>query len=91
MLLCYPSGNRDEEYYEDSHQFDVTRSPNNHVGFGYGAHMCLGMQLARLEIQIFFEELLPRVREIDLDGTPERASSYFVGGPNYVPIRFTAA
>jgi cytochrome P450 len=91
MLLCYPSGNRDEEIYQDPHRFDVTRSPNNHVGFGYGAHMCLGMQLARLEIQLFFEELLPRVRSIELDGTPERASSYFVGGPNYVPIRFAAA
>ena len=50
LLLLYPSGNRDEEVFIDPEAFDVTRSPNPHIAFGFGAHFCLGNQLARLEL-----------------------------------------
>jgi hypothetical protein len=87
LMLCYPSGNRDEESFPDPHAFRLDRT-SPHVGFGFGPHMCLGMHLAKLEIQLFLEELLPHIRSLELNGTPRRAASYFVGGANHVPIRF---
>lgn len=61
VLLMYASGNRDERVFADPDRFDVTRSPNNHIGFGFGTHFCLGSSLARIEIRIMFEELLRRL------------------------------
>jgi cytochrome P450 len=88
LMLCYPSGNRDEEVFHDPDQFRVDRDATRHVTFGYGAHVCLGQHLARLEMRIFFEELLERLESIELAGTPRRSASTFVGGPKTVPIRF---
>jgi hypothetical protein len=59
LMLCYLSGNRDEEVFEDPFAFRVNRSPNRHLAFGYGAHLCLGQHLAKMEMRILFEELLP--------------------------------
>jgi hypothetical protein len=88
LMLCYPSGNRDETLFQTPEAFSLERDANPHVGFGFGPHMCLGMHLARLELRLFFEELLPHLKHLALDGAPARASSYFVGGPNYVPISY---
>lgn len=88
VILCFPSGNRDEEVFADPFAFRVDRKPNRQIGFGYGAHMCLGMHLARLEMSIFFEELLERIDWLELAGTPHRTITNFVGGPKSVPIRF---
>lgn len=88
MMLCYPSGNRDEAVFADPFRFDVTRSPNKHVAFGYGAHVCLGQHLARLEMRILWEELLPRLERIELDGQPRNTEANFVCGPKSVPVRF---
>lgn len=88
VVLCFPSGNRDEDVFEDPFAFRVDRSPNRHIGFGFGAHMCLGVHLARMEMAIFFEELLPRLRSLELAGAPRRTISNFVGGPKTLPIRF---
>ena len=88
MMLCYPSGNRDEAVFADPFKFDVERSPNKHVAFGYGAHVCLGQHLARMEMRILWEELLPRLDEIALDGTPRNMEANFVCGPKTVPVRF---
>ena len=60
VVLMYASANRDEAHFEAPEQFDVTRNPNNHIAFGFGTHFCLGASLARLEIRVFFEELLRR-------------------------------
>lgn len=60
VVLMYSSANRDPEHFEDPERFDVTRTPNNHIAFGFGTHFCLGASLARLEIKVFFEELLRR-------------------------------
>jgi cytochrome P450 len=88
MMLSYPSGNRDEAVFEDPFEFRIDRTPNRHIAFGYGAHVCLGQHLARMEMRILWEELLKRVSSIELDGEPKRMAASFVCGPKSVPIRF---
>jgi cytochrome P450 len=88
MMLCYPSGNRDEAVFTDPYRYDIERTPNRHVAFGYGAHVCLGQHLGRMEMRILWEELLPRLESVELDGTPTRSQASFVSGPKTVPIRF---
>ncbi len=89
VVLCFPSGNRDEAVFDEPFRFRVDRQKNTHVGFGYGAHMCLGMHLARMELRAFFDEMLPRIRSLELNGVPTRTVTNFVGGPKSVPIRFS--
>ncbi|MFQ3457829.1 cytochrome P450 [Bradyrhizobium sp. UFLA01-814] len=88
LMLCYASGNRDEEVFEDPDRFRSDRKPNRHVAFGYGAHLCLGQYLAKLEMRILFEELLPRLKSLSLDGEVKMTQAYFVSGPKKLPIRF---
>jgi cytochrome P450 len=88
LMLCYASGNRDEEVFEDPDRFRSDRKPNRHVAFGYGAHLCLGQYLAKLEMRILFEELLPRLKSLSLDGEVKMTQAYFVNGPKKLPIRF---
>ena len=88
LMLCYPSGNRDEAIFEYPDRFDPTRSPNKQISFGYGAHLCLGQHLARMEMRILFEELMPRLTSLEFAGTPTRAEANFVGGPKRLPIRY---
>lgn len=88
LMLCYPSGNRDEAVFSDPFKFDVERTPNKHVAFGYGAHVCLGQHLGRMEMRVLWEELLPRLERVELDGEPKRTEANFVCGPKTVPIRF---
>jgi cytochrome P450 len=88
LMLCYASGNRDEDVFEEPYKFRSDRKPNRHVAFGYGAHLCLGQYLAKLEMRILFEELLPRLKSIALDGEVKMTQAYFVNGPKKLPIRF---
>lgn len=88
MMLCYASGNRDEAVFGDPDIFRIDRKPNRHIGFGYGAHLCLGQWLARIEMRILFEELLPRLDWIELDGKPAMSQAVFVNGPKRLPVRF---
>jgi cytochrome P450 len=88
LMLCYLSGNRDEAAFEYPDRFCVDRNPSRNVAFGYGAHACLGQHLARLQMGVFFEELIPRLAEIELAGEPRRSASIFVGGPKVLPVRF---
>ena len=60
VVLMYSSANRDETYFDRPEEFLIDRTPNNHIAFGFGTHFCLGASLARLEIRVFFEELLRR-------------------------------
>ena len=62
VVLMYGSANRDAAVFDRPEEFDVTRAPNNHIAFGFGTHFCLGAALARMEIRVFFEELVRRVR-----------------------------
>ncbi|MDP1556818.1 MAG: cytochrome P450 [Hyphomonas sp.] len=91
LFLSYPSGNRDEAVFEDPYAFKADRTPNKHVAFGYGAHVCLGQHLARMEMRVLWEELLPRLKSVELNGTPMRTQANFVSGPKSVPIRFEMA
>lgn len=88
MMLCYPSGNRDEDVFPDPFAFKIDRSPNKHVAFGYGAHVCLGQHLGRMEMRVLWEELLPRLDSVELNGTPKLMEANFVCGPKSVPIRY---
>ena len=88
LMLCYASGNRDEEVFEDPFRFRCDRKPNRHVAFGYGAHLCLGQYLAKLEMRVLFEELLPRLKSLSLDGEVKMTQAFFVNGPKKLPIRF---
>jgi cytochrome P450 len=89
VALCFPSGNRDEDAFEAPFEFRTDRQTNRHVAFGYGPHQCLGMHLARMEMGVFFEELLPRLKSLELAGQPRRTTTNFVGGPKTLPIRYS--
>lgn len=88
LMLCYTSGSRDEAVFDDPDRFRIDRASRPAVVFGHGVHACLGQHLARLEMRIFFEEMLSRVDRIAPAGTPRRAASIFVGGPVHVPLRY---
>jgi cholest-4-en-3-one 26-monooxygenase len=88
VALFYPSANRDEEVFEEPFRFLINRHPNRHLGFGVGEHFCLGSHLARLEIQVAYKHLLPRIEEIELAGPVDRLHSSLVGGVKRLPIRY---
>jgi cytochrome P450 len=88
VLLSYVSGNRDEDVFEDPFRFDVGRDPNKHLAFGYGVHFCLGAALARMEVNSFFTELLPRMKSLELTGAPQFVATTFVGGLKHLPVRY---
>ena len=90
LMLNYVSGNRDEEVFDDPFVFDPDREKNQQIAFGFGAHVCLGQHLARMEMGILMEELLPRLGKLELAGEPARVESVFVGGLKRLPIRFSA-
>jgi cholest-4-en-3-one 26-monooxygenase len=89
VVLFYTSANRDEDIFPDAHQFDVGRTPNEHIAFGIGQHSCLGLNLARLEIKVMFEELLARMPDIQLAGDVRRLRSNFINGVKAMPVTFT--
>jgi cholest-4-en-3-one 26-monooxygenase len=88
VTIWYPSANRDEEIFPDADTFDIGRTPNAHVAFGIGEHFCLGSNLARLELNVMFEELLSRLPDIQLAGEPRRLRSNFINAIKYMPVRF---
>jgi cytochrome P450 len=88
VALFYPSANRDEEVFPDGDVFRIDRDPNHHLGFGIGEHFCLGSHVARLELEIAYKHLLPRIEEIELAGPVVRLASGLVGGLKRLPIRY---
>ncbi len=88
LMLCYASANRDEDIIESPFEFKIDRSPNKHLAFGFGPHLCLGQHLARMEMRILLEELLPRLKSVKLAGEPRMIESYFVNGLKNLPIEF---
>jgi cytochrome P450 family 142 subfamily A polypeptide 1 len=92
VLLLYPSANRDETVFTDPETFDIRRQPNDHVAFGFGAHLCLGHRLARAEMLGMVDRLLDRFEDLALatdDPLPMRSSNFIVGFES-VPVRYTA-
>jgi cytochrome P450 len=90
IVLWYNSANRDEAVFDEPFRFDVTRDPNEHVGFGGpGAHHCLGANLARREITVMFREIFRRLPDLEITGPPERLRSNFIHGIKRMPCTFT--
>jgi cholest-4-en-3-one 26-monooxygenase len=91
LLLLYQSANRDEDVFDDPQAFDIERSPNDHVAFGFGTHFCLGASLARLEVKVMVDRLLTRLPDLEMAGaTPLRAAN-FISGYEAMPVRFTSS
>jgi cytochrome P450 family 142 subfamily A polypeptide 1 len=92
LILLYPSANRDAAVFEDPDTFDITRSPNPHMAFGFGAHFCLGNQLARLELKVMTERLLARLPDlhltVDRADLPRRPAN-FISGIEAMSVAFT--
>jgi cytochrome P450 len=91
VVVWVPSANRDEAVFPDADRFDIGRSPNEHIAFGYGEHFCLGAHLARLELRTMLRELLRRLPDIELAGPVERLHSIQLFGPKHMPVKFTSA
>jgi cholest-4-en-3-one 26-monooxygenase len=89
VVLYYSSANRDEDKFANPDVFDIERQPNDHVAFGIGQHSCLGLNLARLEIRVMFEEILKRLPDIELAGPVRRLRSNFINGVKEIPVTFT--
>ena len=87
VVMWFASGNRDDSVFDDPYRFDVTRTDVAHLTFGKGSpHLCLGNMLARMEIRLMFEELLPRLKSIELGGEVTRVRSNFVNGIKQFPV-----
>jgi cytochrome P450 len=91
LMINYVAANHDPEQFENPRKFDVSRDQTRHLAFGAGAHQCLGLHLARLEMRLLFEALLDRVDSLELAGEPRRAKSTFVGGLKTLPLRIKAS
>jgi cytochrome P450 len=92
VLMWFVAANFDEDAFADPYSFDLHRTPNPQVSFGLmSPHLCLGAQLARMEIKVLFEELLPRIADIAIDGPVDRLRSNFIAGIKRLPVRVTVA
>ena len=87
VLVMYASGNRDERHWEDPERFDITRRANEQLGFGHGIHMCMGANLARMEISALLSALIPRVERFELHEA-ERISNNVLRG--FKSLKLTA-
>jgi len=85
--MFYPSGNRDEAHFVDPYKFDITRSPNDYLSFGYGAHFCLGTNLARAELAAMLKALIPILPRMELAGGATRIANTHVSGYSKLPVR----
>ena len=88
FALFYPSANRDEQVFSDPYSFQIDRHPNRHIGFGVGEHFCAGAHVARLELEMAFKYLLPRIESMEIDGQIDRLQSNLIGGIKRLPVRY---
>ena len=88
--MWHISANRDEEVFEDPFTFNIERFPNEHITFGGGgAHYCLGANLAKLELEIIFEEIIHRLPDMQIAGSADMLRSNFIGGIKRMPVTFS--
>lgn len=90
VVMYYCSANRDEQVFADPHRFDVGRTPNPHLAFGTGPHLCLGVALGRLEARAVFDELLDQPRRLQPAGPVRRMRSTFISGIRQMPVAWVA-
>jgi len=88
VVMYFGSANRDPEKFDRPDTLDLSRAPNEHIAFGTGPHGCLGQHIARIEIDAILEEVLARMDNLALDGTPEWLASNFISGPKKMKVRF---
>ena len=86
VAMVYLSANRDEEVFDDPYRFDITRDPNPQIAFGYGAHFCMGANLARVETRAVLSELIERVERLEMAGDVEHVWSSFINGIKRLPV-----
>ncbi|MER6968923.1 cytochrome P450, partial [Streptomyces halstedii] len=90
VILWITSANRDESVFPDPHRFDLARTPNKHLGFGFGPHFCFGSYLGRAEIAAVLKTLVNRVDRIELTGDPKALYSTFLRGYSSLPVSLIA-
>jgi cytochrome P450 len=88
LVMFFESANRDELAIENPEIFDIARKGSKHMAFGHGRHNCLGMHLAKMEIDAMMSQLLPQLESIELNGTPTYIPSHFVSGLSSLPVRY---
>lgn len=91
VVIWYSAANRDEDVFVDPNRFDIERSPNDHIAFGYGPHFCLGQALARMQLKIALGESVRRMPELRVDGAIERIRSNWFNGMKRLPLTCRAA
>ncbi|SNQ47726.1 Cytochrome P450-terp [Frankia canadensis] len=91
FMLLYQSANRDTDVFDAPDEFRFDRRPNRHIAFGYGPHMCIGQHLAKLELRVMLEELLPRLVSIEVTGPRKVVQTNFVGGLRRLPVSLELA
>ena len=89
VLLSLGAANRDPQVFDDPDEFRVDRNPTEHIAFGFGAHLCLGAQLTRMEAQAVLRELVTRARRIEAIGKTLWSASYLLRGPERINVRLT--
>ena len=92
VVMWYPSANRDEAVFDNPDALDITRSPNDHVGFGHGAHFCLGSNLAKWELRSIFGALAkrPLLSQLEVAGPARWMTDLHVGTISEVAVRLSA-
>jgi cytochrome P450 len=91
VVVWIPSLNRDESVFPDPDTFVASRTPNRHIGFGVGEHLCIGAALARLELRALFAEIMKGWGEVELTGAARRLHSILVHGVDYLPVKVSPA
>lgn len=88
LCLCFSSGSRDAEVFDQPDSFNVRRTPNNHLAFGSGAHSCLGSQLGRLEVRCFLKVFLERIESMELNGPTPWFPANMVTRIEHMPVKY---
>ncbi|GAA2017875.1 cytochrome P450 [Catenulispora yoronensis] len=88
VVVYHASANRDESVFPDPDRFDIGRTPNDHVSFGFGPHYCLGAHLAKTQMRAMLGQVVARMPGIRLDGDPVRLTSNFQNGLKHLPVRW---
>ncbi|MET0237859.1 MAG: cytochrome P450 [Kibdelosporangium sp.] len=89
VVVYHASANYDSRQFPEPFRFDITREPNDHIAFGQGPHLCLGAHFGRLQLRIFFRELLTRLPEVRLAGPVTRLTSNFINGITHLPLSWS--
>jgi cytochrome P450 len=91
LMPLFQSACRDEDRFVNPDEFNIDRKPNNHMAFGFGPHTCVGQHLAKLELKVMFEQLLPRLESIEVLGPGSVTQTNFVGGLKHLPAKVTVS